>query len=73
MENKGLHMGIFVAPNGISEGRGDDKVYGASGQIAHYLRDGYKIAILENADIVEILDCKDVTEKVNDKFMYLYS
>lgn len=72
MENKNLKTGIFVAPNGIAEGRGDDQVYGTNGQIDKYFHGGTKIIVLEHDDLMAILNCKDVTERINDKFMEFY-
>jgi hypothetical protein len=73
LDNKDLKTGIFVAPNGIAEGsRHDDKVYGADGQIDKFLQDGTKIVVLEDEDIWAIINCTDVTEQINKKFMELY-
>jgi hypothetical protein len=72
LENRHLKTGIFVAPNGIAEDKGDNQVYGTNGQIDKYLSKGTKIVVLEHKDICAILDCKDVTEQVNERFMDLY-
>jgi hypothetical protein len=72
LENKNLKTGIFVAPKGIAEGKGNNKVRGTNGQIDKYFHDGTKIIVLDDEDIRKILDCKDVSEIVNDKFMELY-
>jgi hypothetical protein len=72
LENKHLKTGIFVAPNGIAEGQGDNRVYGTNGQIDKYFSKGTIIVVLEHRDICAILDCKDATEQVNERFMDLY-
>jgi hypothetical protein len=55
LENKNLKTGIFVAPNGVVEGRGDCKIRGTNGQIDKYFHRGVKIIVLEDNDILEIL------------------
>lgn len=73
LENKNIKTGIFVAPNGISEGKGDSKIRGTNGQIDKYFHNGTKIVLLEDEDIYEILNCEEVTDKINEKFIELYS
>jgi hypothetical protein len=72
LENKHLKTGIFVAPNGITEGSGNEKVFGANGQLYTYLHAGYTIVVLKDEDIWDIINCTDVTEQVNKRFMDLY-
>jgi hypothetical protein len=72
LDNKNLKTGFFVAPNGIAEGKGGNKVHGINGQIDKYFQNGTTIIVLKDEDICDILNCRDVTEKINDKFMELY-
>jgi hypothetical protein len=44
----------------------------AKGQIKEFFGKGTKIIVLDDADICEILNCKSITEKVDDKFIELY-
>lgn len=64
----GIHAGIFVATHGIT-GKGME---GAWGAIKMYLQEGFKIVVLDGKDIEEILNCKDVSTKVDEKFSKLY-
>jgi hypothetical protein len=72
LDNKHIKTGIFIAPNGVTGSTGSNKLYGANGQIDKFLQEGVKIIILEDDDICEILDCKDVYDKIDEKFIELY-
>ena len=69
LDNKGLKSGIFVAPKGVT---GRKKIYGADGQIDKFLQKDVKIIVLDDDDLCDILNCKDITEKIDDKFIELY-
>jgi hypothetical protein len=43
------------------------------GQIRLFLAKGYKIVILNGKDIEEILNCKDVSAKIDEKYIKLYT
>jgi hypothetical protein len=69
LDNKGLKSGIFVAPKGVT---GRKKIYGADGQIDKFLQKDVKIIVLDDNDLCDILNCKDITDKIDDKFIELY-
>jgi len=68
LEQSKLHSGIFVAVKVITGGSES----GASGVIRRFLQDGYRIVILDDNDLKDIIRCRDVSEKVDEKFVKLY-
>jgi hypothetical protein len=68
LDNKGLKSGIFVAMNGIT-GR---NLGGAKGQLILLLQKGIKIIVIEGRDIEDILNCMDVSDKVDQKYIDMY-
>jgi hypothetical protein len=70
LERNGLKVGIFVAVNGITGS--PSKLEGAWGIIKMYLQSGYKIVVLEGNDLEDIFKCADVSEKVDEKYIFLY-
>ena len=70
LERNGIHAGILVATIGVT---GDpSKLEGAWGAIKMNLQNGYKIVVLEGKDLEDIFKCIDVSEKVDEKYAYLY-
>lgn len=45
---------------------------GAEGQIKKYLAQGFKIVTLDGKDIEKILQCKDITQIVEEKYINLF-
>lgn len=70
LERNGIHAGILVATMGVS-GR-PSKLEGAWGAIKMYLQNGYKVVVLDGKDLGDIFQCIDVSEKVDEKYVYLY-
>ncbi|MGC1929113.1 MAG: restriction endonuclease [Candidatus Nitrosopolaris sp.] len=68
LNNKGLKSGIFVTMNGIT-GEGFE---GARGQLRFLLQQGVKIIVIDGTDIQDILNCRDVSAKIDEKYIDLY-
>jgi hypothetical protein len=68
LNNKGLGSGIFVAMNGIT---GED-FDGAKGQLRLLLQQGVKIIVIDGTDIEDILNCRDASAKIDEKYIDLY-
>lgn len=60
---------LFVSIHDITGSELD----GAKGQIQRCLQGGYKIIVLNGEDIEEILNCKDITTKIDEKYVDLYT
>lgn len=71
LDNKHLRTGIFVAPNGIAAATGIFKSMARMVRLI-CLQVGTKIVVLEDEDIRAILNCTDITEQVNKRFLDLY-
>jgi len=68
LEPFSINAGIIVSINDIT---GDD-YRGARAKIKSHLSKNRKIVILNGDDILEILNCTDVSDKIEDKFKDLY-
>lgn len=64
----GLKIGIFVSINGIT----GNKDSGARGKIRNALTMGIKILTLDGNDIDDILNCHDVSKKIDEKYIEMY-
>jgi hypothetical protein len=67
--SKCIKCGLFVSIHGIT-GEG---LQGATEQLQRCLQAGYKIIILEGKDIEDMLNCKDVSAKIDEKYIKLYT
>jgi len=70
LERNGIHSGILVATTGVT-GQ-PRKLEGSWGAIKMHLQKGYKIVVLEGRDLGDIFQCTDVSEKVDEKYVYLF-
>jgi hypothetical protein len=68
LQANGLSIGILVATNDIT----GDSLDGARGVIKNLLPQGIRIVVLNGDDIKEILQCTDVSDKINDKYTELF-
>jgi hypothetical protein len=61
----------LVAPNGIT---GRRELYGADGLIQKWFicPANIKVIVLEDEDIMEILNCKDLSETIDEKIIEFY-
>jgi hypothetical protein len=65
-----LHAGIFVAIKGFT---GKDRQNGAVGQNKlRFKQEGFKIILLDGRDLIDILNCGDISEKINEKWLSLF-
>ncbi len=64
---RNMTSGILVAMNGIS-GKGG----AAKAAVKSFFQKGIKIVVLQGGDIEDILNCRDVTDKVEEKYLELY-
>ncbi|MGH9954366.1 MAG: restriction endonuclease, partial [Nitrososphaeraceae archaeon] len=69
LRNKHIKSGLFISIKGITGKKMED----ARGQIRLCLHDGYNIIIVNGKDIKEILNCKDVSAKMDEKYIELYT
>jgi len=66
----GLKSGILVAQVGVTGSPSD--LEGAWGKVKMDLAMGCMIVILDGKDLQDILNCADVSEKVDDKYIQLF-
>jgi hypothetical protein len=65
-----LHAGIFVAINGFT---GVDRENEAVGQSRlRFKQEGFKMIFLDGNDLNDILNCQDISEKINEKWLSLF-
>lgn len=69
LRTKHLNIGIFVSVSDITGNRHT----GARGQIQLELVQGFKVLVLNAQDIEDIIKCTDVSDKVDEKFVELYT
>jgi hypothetical protein len=70
LRNFWLHAGIFVAVKGFS---GRDRENGAVGQNKlRFKQEGFIVILLDGKDLEDILNCQDISEKINEKWLNLY-
>jgi Restriction endonuclease len=70
LRNFWLHAGIFVAVKGFT---GRDRENGAVGQNKlRFKQEGFIIILLDGKDLDDILNCQDISEKINEKRLNLF-
>jgi hypothetical protein len=72
LDTRRVKDGIFVAPNGITRSTRKE-LYGALGLVQDWFKNHHtKVIVLEDKDIMEILDCKDLSETIDEKILEFY-
>jgi hypothetical protein len=69
LRNKHSKIGLFISIKDIT----GEKMKDARGQVMLCLQEGYKIIIINGNDIKEILNCKDLPTKIDEKYIGLYT
>jgi hypothetical protein len=69
LKDNSIKCGLFVSIFDITGKNYED----ARGQVKLRLPEGFKIIIFNGNDIREILNCKDVSAKVDEKYIKLYT
>jgi hypothetical protein len=70
LRNFWLHAGIFVAAKGFT---GRNREDGAVGQNKlRFRQEWFIIILLDGNDLDDILNCQDISEKINEKWLNLF-
>jgi len=70
LQNNNIKTGILVAIEGVT---GRKSKEGARGQIKTQLvRENVKIIVLEGTDLEDIFNCRNVSDKIDEKYVELY-